>query len=166
MLCDAREFADEIDKPATFELTQPRHRVRRRNVNFNYEAQGDPIEDPTLWRCVVFQELGVIPGTRGWRPVYPERVQQIDDAVATRSSSSRVSMLQQVSTRKLKPDDDTLRIDFTNFVLSKISEDDIWIRRIFGTEEVHFTLSGSITAGYGERATNTLNVKNPSIPIM
>ncbi|GFX42286.1 uncharacterized protein TNCV_110061 [Trichonephila clavipes] len=36
MLCDAREFADEIDIPANFELTQPRHRVRRRNVNFDY----------------------------------------------------------------------------------------------------------------------------------
>ncbi|GFT02265.1 uncharacterized protein TNCV_85051 [Trichonephila clavipes] len=44
MLCDAREFADEIDIPANFELTQPRHRVRRRNVNFDYEAR----EDPTL----------------------------------------------------------------------------------------------------------------------
>ncbi|GFV80052.1 uncharacterized protein TNCV_4654691 [Trichonephila clavipes] len=28
MLCDAREFADKIDIPANFELTQPRHRVR------------------------------------------------------------------------------------------------------------------------------------------
>ncbi|GFW58251.1 uncharacterized protein TNCV_2634251 [Trichonephila clavipes] len=42
-LCDAREFADEIDIPANFELTQPRHRVRRRN-----EAREDPKEDPTL----------------------------------------------------------------------------------------------------------------------
>ncbi|GFV01592.1 uncharacterized protein TNCV_2961851 [Trichonephila clavipes] len=48
MLCDAPEFADEIDIPANFELTQPRHRVRRRNVNFDYEAREDPIEDPTL----------------------------------------------------------------------------------------------------------------------
>ncbi|GFW90500.1 DUF4371 domain-containing protein [Trichonephila clavipes] len=48
MLCDAREFSDEIDIPANFELTQPRHRVRRRNVNFGYEAREDPIEDPTL----------------------------------------------------------------------------------------------------------------------
>ncbi|GFU02501.1 hypothetical protein TNCV_1478151, partial [Trichonephila clavipes] len=24
------------------------HRVRRRNVNFDYEARGDPIDDPTL----------------------------------------------------------------------------------------------------------------------
>ncbi|GFU07332.1 uncharacterized protein TNCV_2656401 [Trichonephila clavipes] len=48
MLCDAREFADEIYIPANFELTQPRHRVRRRNVNFDYEAREDPIEDPTL----------------------------------------------------------------------------------------------------------------------
>ncbi|GFW54216.1 uncharacterized protein TNCV_4372901 [Trichonephila clavipes] len=48
MLCDAREFADEIDITANFKLTQPRHRVRRRNVNFNYEAQEDLIEDPTL----------------------------------------------------------------------------------------------------------------------
>ncbi|GFT74177.1 uncharacterized protein TNCV_4081081 [Trichonephila clavipes] len=47
-LCDAREFPDEIDIPANFELTQPRHRVRRRHVNFNYEAREDPIEDPTL----------------------------------------------------------------------------------------------------------------------
>ncbi|GFX87230.1 uncharacterized protein TNCV_595791 [Trichonephila clavipes] len=48
MLCDAREFADEIDIPANFELIQPRHRVRRRNVNFDYEALENPIEDPTL----------------------------------------------------------------------------------------------------------------------
>ncbi|GFY01981.1 uncharacterized protein TNCV_5098421 [Trichonephila clavipes] len=48
MLCDARQFADEINILANFELTQPCHRVRRRNVNFNYEAREDPIEDPTL----------------------------------------------------------------------------------------------------------------------
>ncbi|GFV81742.1 uncharacterized protein TNCV_1703971 [Trichonephila clavipes] len=48
MFCDAREFADEIDIPANFELTQPRHRVRRRNVNFDYEAREEPIEDSTL----------------------------------------------------------------------------------------------------------------------
>ncbi|GFT04163.1 uncharacterized protein TNCV_3154171 [Trichonephila clavipes] len=47
MLCDASELNDEIDILANFELTQPRHRVRR-NVNFDYEAQDDPIEDPTL----------------------------------------------------------------------------------------------------------------------
>ncbi|GFY26319.1 hypothetical protein TNCV_25161 [Trichonephila clavipes] len=44
MLSDARELADEIDIPANFELTQPRHTVRRRNVNFDYEARDDPIE--------------------------------------------------------------------------------------------------------------------------
>ncbi|GFX42440.1 uncharacterized protein TNCV_1520041 [Trichonephila clavipes] len=57
ILCDAREFADEIDIPATFELTQPRHRVRRRNVDFDYEAREDPIEDPTLKnkaQCSIF----------------------------------------------------------------------------------------------------------------
>ncbi|GFV78856.1 uncharacterized protein TNCV_4079561 [Trichonephila clavipes] len=43
MLCDAQEFPDEIDIPANFELTQPRHRVRRRNVNFDYEVREDPI---------------------------------------------------------------------------------------------------------------------------
>ncbi|GFV58305.1 uncharacterized protein TNCV_558671 [Trichonephila clavipes] len=50
MFCGAGEFADEIDIPANFELklTQPRHTVRRRNVNFDYEAREDPIEDPTL----------------------------------------------------------------------------------------------------------------------
>ncbi|GFV49126.1 uncharacterized protein TNCV_236601 [Trichonephila clavipes] len=48
MFCDARELADEIDIPANFELSQPRHTVRRRNVNFDYEARDDPIEDPTL----------------------------------------------------------------------------------------------------------------------
>ncbi|GFW54460.1 uncharacterized protein TNCV_1608241 [Trichonephila clavipes] len=46
MICDAREFTDEIDIPTNF--VQPRHRVRRRNVNFDYEAQEVPIEDPTL----------------------------------------------------------------------------------------------------------------------
>ncbi|GFX56553.1 uncharacterized protein TNCV_74991 [Trichonephila clavipes] len=44
MLCYAREFPHEIGIPANFELTQPRRRVRRRNVNCNYEAR----EDPTL----------------------------------------------------------------------------------------------------------------------
>ncbi|GFW23535.1 uncharacterized protein TNCV_3806321 [Trichonephila clavipes] len=48
ILCDAREFANELDIPANFELTQPRHRIRRRNVNFDYEARDDPMEDPTL----------------------------------------------------------------------------------------------------------------------
>ncbi|GFW34877.1 uncharacterized protein TNCV_978151 [Trichonephila clavipes] len=48
MLCDARELDDKIDIPANFELTQPRHIVRRRNVNFDYEARDDPTEDPTL----------------------------------------------------------------------------------------------------------------------
>ncbi|GFX65934.1 uncharacterized protein TNCV_13551 [Trichonephila clavipes] len=48
MLCDARKLADEIDISANFELTQPRHTVRRRNVNFDYEARDDPIEDPSL----------------------------------------------------------------------------------------------------------------------
>ncbi|GFU52026.1 uncharacterized protein TNCV_862171 [Trichonephila clavipes] len=48
MLCDARELADEINIPANFELIQPRHTVRRRNVNFDYETREDPIEDPTL----------------------------------------------------------------------------------------------------------------------
>ncbi|GFW64712.1 uncharacterized protein TNCV_701151 [Trichonephila clavipes] len=48
MLCDAREFADELDIPANFELPQPRHRIRRRNVNFDYEARDDSIEDRTL----------------------------------------------------------------------------------------------------------------------
>ncbi|GFX87169.1 uncharacterized protein TNCV_2059401 [Trichonephila clavipes] len=47
MICDARELADEIDILVYFELTQPHHRVRRRNVNFDYEARDDPIEDPT-----------------------------------------------------------------------------------------------------------------------
>ncbi|GFW68300.1 uncharacterized protein TNCV_2262901 [Trichonephila clavipes] len=48
MLCGAREFPDEIDIPANFKLTQPRHRVRKRNVNFDYEEREDPIEYPTL----------------------------------------------------------------------------------------------------------------------
>ncbi|GFV12209.1 uncharacterized protein TNCV_1537061 [Trichonephila clavipes] len=41
MLCDARELADEIDIPVNFELTQPHHRVQRRNVNFDYKAQDE-----------------------------------------------------------------------------------------------------------------------------
>ncbi|GFX40342.1 integrase catalytic domain-containing protein [Trichonephila clavipes] len=48
MLCYAREFPDKIDIPAKFELTQRRHRVQRRNVNFDYEARDDQTEDPTL----------------------------------------------------------------------------------------------------------------------
>lgn len=48
ILCDAKELADEIDIAANFEFTQPRHRVRRKTVNFDYEAQDDPIEDPKL----------------------------------------------------------------------------------------------------------------------
>ncbi|GFX69846.1 DUF4371 domain-containing protein [Trichonephila clavipes] len=46
MLCDANELADDIDIPANFEVTQPRHRVRCKNVNFDYEARDDPVEDP------------------------------------------------------------------------------------------------------------------------
>ncbi|GFW49720.1 putative LOC100569746 [Trichonephila clavipes] len=45
MICDARELANEIDIPANFELSQLLHTVRRRNVNFDYEAPDDPIED-------------------------------------------------------------------------------------------------------------------------
>ncbi|GFT42373.1 DUF4371 domain-containing protein [Trichonephila clavipes] len=48
MLCDAKELADEIDISANFEVTQPRHRVRFKNVNFDYEARGNPVEDPKL----------------------------------------------------------------------------------------------------------------------
>ncbi|GFW27378.1 DUF4371 domain-containing protein [Trichonephila clavipes] len=48
MLCDAKELADKIDILANFEVTQPRHRVRRKNVNFDYEARDDLVEDPTL----------------------------------------------------------------------------------------------------------------------
>ncbi|GFV46220.1 hypothetical protein TNCV_5037081 [Trichonephila clavipes] len=33
---------------AQTEIVEPRHTVRRRNVNFDYEARDDPIEDPTL----------------------------------------------------------------------------------------------------------------------
>ncbi|GFV50640.1 transposable element Tcb2 transposase [Trichonephila clavipes] len=117
-------------------------------------------------------ELGIIPGTTGWRPVSPERVQQTNDAIATTSSCLGASMLQPVSARsvdrtlslpwstvhkvlhhmlrrypykikmfqELKPHDDTLRINFANFFLSKISEDDTWVERILWTDEVHFTL--------------------------
>ena len=46
-------------------------------------------------------ELGVIPGTSGRRPVNPERVQQIEDTIATTSSSSGASMLQQMSARSV-----------------------------------------------------------------
>ena len=46
--------------------------------------------------------------------------------------------------QELKSHDDTLRIDFANFVLLKISEDDTWIQRILWADEGHFTLSGSV----------------------
>ena len=46
-----------------------------------------------------FEELGNIPGKRGGRPVNPEKVLQIDDAIATTSSGA--SMLQQVSARSV-----------------------------------------------------------------
>ncbi|GFS73048.1 hypothetical protein TNCV_3606411 [Trichonephila clavipes] len=45
--CDVK-LVDEIDIVANFELTQPCHRVQRRNVNFDYEARDNAIEDPTL----------------------------------------------------------------------------------------------------------------------
>ncbi|GFX70747.1 uncharacterized protein TNCV_1032751 [Trichonephila clavipes] len=48
MLCDVKELADEIDIPVNFEVTQPRHRARRKNVNFDYEARDNPVEDPKL----------------------------------------------------------------------------------------------------------------------
>ncbi|GFS64622.1 hypothetical protein TNCV_4684561 [Trichonephila clavipes] len=57
MLCDARELADDIDTLANFNLTQPRHTARRRNVNFDYEARDDPIEDPTLKYKAVCQVI-------------------------------------------------------------------------------------------------------------
>ncbi|GFY33115.1 DUF4371 domain-containing protein [Trichonephila clavipes] len=38
MFCDAKELADDIDIPLNFEFTQPRHRARRKNVNFDYEG--------------------------------------------------------------------------------------------------------------------------------
>ena len=46
-------------------------------------------------------KLGVIPGTRGQHHVNPERVQQIDDAIATTSSSSGTRVLQQLSARSM-----------------------------------------------------------------
>ena len=64
--------------------------------------------------------------------------------------------------QELKPHDDTLRIDFANFVISKISEDDTWMQRILRKDEVHFTISDSVNAhNYRVRATNVLNVRNP-----
>ncbi|GFV26917.1 DUF4817 domain-containing protein [Trichonephila clavipes] len=54
MRCDARELANEIDIPANFQLTPPRHAVRRRNVNFDYEVREDPVEDATLKYKAVF----------------------------------------------------------------------------------------------------------------
>ncbi|GFU01264.1 hypothetical protein TNCV_5124171 [Trichonephila clavipes] len=70
MFCDARDLADKIDIPANLELTQPHHTVRRRNVNFDYEARVDPAEDPTFklkaeieWWCIValpHHESGVL----------------------------------------------------------------------------------------------------------
>ncbi|GFV47137.1 DUF4371 domain-containing protein [Trichonephila clavipes] len=55
MLCDAKELADEIDIPANFEVTQPRHRVRRKNANFDYETRDDLVEDPELkFKIVLF----------------------------------------------------------------------------------------------------------------
>ncbi|GFX46273.1 uncharacterized protein TNCV_1372151 [Trichonephila clavipes] len=58
--------------------------------------------------------------------------------------------------QELKPHDDTLRIGFANFVLSKISEDDTWIQKILWTYEAHFTLSGSVNA-YNCRIWGTSN---------
>ncbi|GFV33340.1 hypothetical protein TNCV_1498601 [Trichonephila clavipes] len=45
------------------------------------------------------RKLGVTPGKRGRLPVNPEKVQQIDDAIATTNRNSGVSMLQQVNSR-------------------------------------------------------------------
>ena len=39
-----------------------------------------------------------------------------------------------------------MTIDFANFDLSKISEDDTWIQRILGTGETRFTISGCANA--------------------
>ncbi|GFS89302.1 transposable element Tcb2 transposase [Trichonephila clavipes] len=44
MFCGAKELADEIDIPANFEVTLPRHSVHRQNVNFDFEARDDPVE--------------------------------------------------------------------------------------------------------------------------
>ncbi|GFU46295.1 uncharacterized protein TNCV_2156121 [Trichonephila clavipes] len=48
MLCDAKEEANEIDIPANFEFPYARYRVRCKNVNFDYEARDNPVEDPKL----------------------------------------------------------------------------------------------------------------------
>ncbi|GFU71850.1 hypothetical protein TNCV_1627911 [Trichonephila clavipes] len=48
MLCDPRELADEIDISANLELTQPRHTVRRRNVNFDYAMRHEMIRQKIL----------------------------------------------------------------------------------------------------------------------
>ncbi|GFX71106.1 DUF4371 domain-containing protein [Trichonephila clavipes] len=48
MLCDAKELADKIDISVNFEVTQPRHRARHKNVNFDYEARDDSMKDPKL----------------------------------------------------------------------------------------------------------------------
>ena len=44
----------------------------------------------------------------------------------------------------MKPRDDTLKIDFSNFVLLKISEDDVWIQRVLCTNKEQFTVSVNV----------------------
>ncbi|GFW33886.1 hypothetical protein TNCV_3589711 [Trichonephila clavipes] len=114
-------------------------------------------------------ELGVIPGKRGRHPVNLERVQEIDDAIATTCTRSGAIRLQEVWLRhylfpgqlcksaaphilrccpykikmlqELKPHDDSQRIDFANFVLSKITEEGTWIQRIlFDRRSAFYTI--------------------------
>ncbi|GFX71760.1 hypothetical protein TNCV_4132061 [Trichonephila clavipes] len=48
MLYYAKELTDVFYIPANLEETQPCHRVRRKNINYDYEARDDPVEDPKL----------------------------------------------------------------------------------------------------------------------
>ncbi|EFA12991.1 Zinc finger MYM-type protein 1-like Protein [Tribolium castaneum] len=65
ILCDAKELADEIDITDSFEITQPRHRIRRKNINFDYEAQDNPIEDPKLKFKIEFYFFTI---DQAWNP--------------------------------------------------------------------------------------------------
>ncbi|GFV23673.1 hypothetical protein TNCV_2125091 [Trichonephila clavipes] len=91
MFCGAKELADEIDIPANFEVTLPRHSVHRQNVNFDFEARDDPVEVRGYKKSRSFfstQLLGELLATDLW-PAYQVRYQIMVGMSSSRPSAAK-----------------------------------------------------------------------------
>ncbi|GFW10531.1 uncharacterized protein TNCV_893261 [Trichonephila clavipes] len=93
MLCDTKESADEIDIPANFEVTQPCYRVRRKNVNFDYEARDDPaINDPDD------QAINALECRFNLMSTHISRLElQVQDYVEVRNPTTKAQLIQVLS---------------------------------------------------------------------